>query len=96
MLKRIYIALLLIFTVGIAFAQVKEPTKKQRKWESKRKVSNADLKYSQYLNSAIAFRKKDLEKSIDYISKSIEVLGQQAQGEKLAKALTIQLIGNYY
>ncbi len=88
MLKRNYIAILLLFIVSITYAQKKESTKVQRKWVSKQKVSDKDLKYGEYLSSAIAFRKKDLEKSIDYITRSIEVLGQEAKGEKLAKALT--------
>ncbi len=88
MLKRNYIAILLIFLMSFTYAQKKEAYKSQRKWTSKRKVSEKDLRYGQYLSSAIAFRTKDLEKSIDYISKSIEVLGREARGEKLALSLT--------
>jgi len=87
MLRKNYIVLILLFWISITYSQKKESISSNKKWQSKRSIKTT-LQFERFLDSAVIFKKKNLEKSIDYITKSIETLGPQAEGEKLATALT--------
>jgi len=55
---------------------------------SRSKSSISSSKHKMYLDSAIYYKRKDIEKSIDFITQSIAQLGQRGNKVELARSLT--------
>ena len=55
---------------------------------SKKRVSRGVLNHQRYLDSAIFYKTTDLEKSIDFIAKSIADLGRRGNKNELSESLT--------
>lgn len=59
-----------------------------KEYTSKRKVGRSALNHRRYLDSANYYKQKDLEKSIDFIAKSIANLGKRGNKTELSESLS--------
>lgn len=64
------------------YAETKENT------ISKKKISRNAANHQRYLDSAIFYKQTDLEKSIDFIAKSISDLGKRGNKQELSESLS--------
>ncbi|MEM9077207.1 MAG: histidine kinase [Bacteroidota bacterium] len=61
---------------------------------SKKSVSRSSLNHQRYLDSAVFYKQTNLEKSIDFIAKSIGDLGKRGNKRELSESLTV--LGEIY
>lgn len=86
MIRPAFILFLFFAFAHQGFSQEKEKKSEPTKSES-RSWDIAVMEHGQYIDSANFYKKTDLEKSIDFIARSMEALGSGANKEELSTSL---------